>query len=80
MLLFAKPLKLKSINADSRIALFTDTSNVSSGFIPVEIDPQTLDFHPILADSRFFTQSERNVPIVHKEILGVIFALVKCES
>ena len=73
-------LKFKFINSDSRLALFTDASNISSGFILVEIDPNTLDFHPILADSRILTQSEINASIVHKDILSVLFGLVRCES
>ena len=80
MLLFEIIIKLKLINSNSRLALFTDTSNISSGFILAEIDPKTLDFHPILADSRMFTQSERNASIVHKEILSVLFWLGRFES
>ena len=68
MLLFEMTLKLKLINSNSRLALFTDASNISSGVILVEIDPKTLDFHTILADFRIFTHSERTSSIFNKEI------------
>ena len=73
-------LKLSFVSSNDRIIIFTDSSALSAGYVLVKVDPETLDFFPVLAESKLFKDSEKNQSIIFKEALSLFLSLKQREK
>ena len=71
-------VQLSLVKDTDKLAIFIDASILSTGFALVKIN-EDLSTDPIIMESRIYTTAEKKVSIVNKEILGLLFALEKCE-
>merc|ERR1712112_398547 len=71
-------VQLSLVKDSDKLAFFIDASILSTGFALVEIN-EDLSTDPIIMESRIYTTAEKKVSIVNEEILGLLFALEKCE-
>ena len=71
-------VQLSLVKESDKLAIFIDASVLSTGFALVKVNDD-LSTEPIIMESRIYATAEKKVSIVNKEILGLLFALEKCE-
>ena len=73
------PCTLTTASPEDKLIISTDASSLACGFALLKVSPG-LNFHPFWMESRLFTPSERNSPIIHKELLACLLAIRRCET
>ena len=70
---------LTTVSPSDKLIITTDSSCLGCGFSLLKV-ADNLDLQPVWLESRVFSETERNAPIVLKEALGVLLAIRRCES
>ena len=70
---------LTTVSPSDKLIITTDSSCLGCGFSLLKVS-DNLDLQPVWLESRVFSETERNAPIVLKEALGCLLAIRRWES
>ena len=70
---------LTAVSPSDKLLITTDSSTLGCGFALLKVS-EDFQLQPVWMESRIFTESERNSPIVLKEALSCLLSIRRCEG